>query len=91
MTRNMALDFAPFGIRVNCVCPCAVQTPALERYASQKGLTMEQVLAEWAPAHLLSRLAEPREIANAILFLASDDASFITGASLMVDGGFTVR
>jgi NAD(P)-dependent dehydrogenase (short-subunit alcohol dehydrogenase family) len=91
MTRNMALDFAPFNIRVNCVCPGAVLTPALNLYASQKGMTMEQVLADWAPAHLLNRLAQPREIANAILFLASEEASFITGASLMVDGGFTVR
>lgn len=91
MTRNMALDFAPFNIRVNSVCPGAVLTPTLDRYASQKGLTMEQVLAGWGPAHLLNRLAEPREIANAILFLASEEASFITGANLMVDGGFTVR
>jgi NAD(P)-dependent dehydrogenase (short-subunit alcohol dehydrogenase family) len=91
MTRNMALDFAPFHIRVNSVCPGAVLTPALDRYALQKGMTMEQVHAAWAPAHLLNRLAQPREIANAILFLASEEASFITGANLMVDGGFTVR
>jgi len=91
MTRNMALDFATFNIRVNCVCPGAVLTPTLDRYAAQKGMTMEQVHAAWAPAHLLNRLAEPREIANAILFLASEEASFITGASLMVDGGYTVR
>jgi NAD(P)-dependent dehydrogenase (short-subunit alcohol dehydrogenase family) len=91
MTRNMALDFAPFNIRVNCVCPGAILTPTLERYAQQKGMTMPEVLAAWAPAHLLNRLGEPREIANAILFLASEEASFITGAMLMVDGGFTVR
>jgi NAD(P)-dependent dehydrogenase (short-subunit alcohol dehydrogenase family) len=91
MTRNMAVDLATFNIRVNCVCPGAVLTPTLDRYAAQKGMTMEQVHAAWAPAHLLNRLAEPREIANAILFLASDEASFITGANLMVDGGFTVR
>jgi NAD(P)-dependent dehydrogenase (short-subunit alcohol dehydrogenase family) len=91
MTRNMALDFAPFNIRVNCVCPGAILTPTLERYAEQKGMTMPEVLAAWAPAHLLNRLGEPREIANAILFLASEEASFITGATLMVDGGFTVR
>jgi len=91
MTRNMALDFAPFNIRVNCVCPGAILTPTLERYAEQKGMTMPEVLAAWAPAHLLNRLGEPREVANAILFLASEEASFITGATLMVDGGFTVR
>ena len=72
-------------------CPGAVLTPTLDRYAVQKGMTIEQVLAAWAPAHLLNRLAEPQEIANAILFLASEEASFITGASLMVDGGYTVR
>lgn len=69
ITRNMALDFAPFNIRVNCVCPGAILTPTLERYAQQKGMTMPEVLAAWAPAHLLNRLGEPRAIANAILFL----------------------
>ena len=63
--------------------------PALDRYASQKGQTMRA--RGLGPAHLLNRIAQPREIANAILFLASAEASFITGANLMVDGGFAVR
>jgi len=91
MTRNMAMDLAQFNIRVNCVCPGAIQTPVFDVYAQQKGVEVGKLMAEWAPAHLLNRLGEPREVANAILFLASEEASFITGTCLMVDGGYTVK
>jgi dihydroanticapsin dehydrogenase len=91
MTRNMALDLAPFNIRVNCVCPGTILTSATEAHMKRVGLSLEQFMAEEAPKHLLNRIGEPREVAYAILFLASDEASFITGASLMVDGGYTAR
>ncbi|MFF8469413.1 SDR family NAD(P)-dependent oxidoreductase [Streptomyces griseus] len=89
-TKSVALDYAPH-IRSNCVCPGAVRTPmitaVLEEYEDP-----ERALAEYGSIHpLTGRLAEPIEIARAALFLASDDASFITGAVLPVDGGFTAR
>jgi NAD(P)-dependent dehydrogenase (short-subunit alcohol dehydrogenase family) len=91
MTRCMALDLAPHGIRVNCVCPGTIRTSATDRHMEQTGTTEEEFLAENAPLHLLNRVGSPREVAYAILFLASDEASFITGTPLMVDGGYIAR
>ena len=91
MTRCMALDLARDGIRVNCVCPGTIRTAATDRHMKQTGETEEEFLAENAPMHLLNRVGTPREVAYAILFLASDEASFITATPLMVDGGYTAR
>jgi len=91
MTRCMALDLAPFGIRVNCVCPGTIRTAATDRHMAQTGMTEEQFLSENAPLHLLRRVGTPREVAYAILFLASDEASFITATPLLVDGGYVAR
>jgi len=89
MTRNLALDLAPDGIRVNCVCPGTIITRASRDHMERVGMTLDDFIAAEAPKHLLNRVGTPREVANAILFLASDDASFITGTHLMVDGGYT--
>lgn len=89
MTRNMALDLAPFNIRVNCVCPGTILTRASYEHMEKEGQTLEEFIAEQAPKHLLNRIGDPREVAYPILFLASDEASFITGTHLMVDGGYT--
>jgi dihydroanticapsin dehydrogenase len=89
MTRNMAMDQAPFGIRVNCVCPGTILTPASIGHMEKIGVGLEQFKAEEGARTLMKRLGNPREIAYAILFLASDEASYVTGASLMVDGGYT--
>ena len=93
MTRCMALDLAPANIRVNAVCPGAVWTPIVIELAAQKGLDRKAADADpqWGAAHMIKRVADPREIANAILFLASDDASFVTAESLMVDGGYIAQ
>ncbi|MEE9301570.1 MAG: SDR family oxidoreductase [Alphaproteobacteria bacterium] len=91
MTRCMALDLAPHGIRVNCVCPATIRTAATDRHMEQASETEEKFLAKNAPLHLLNRVGTPREVAYAILFLASDEASFITATPLMVDGGYTAR
>lgn len=87
MTICTALDLAPFNVRVNSICPGCVYTSATEREWIRMGLTKEEWSAEMAKQHMLGRVGEAREIANAILFFASDEASFITGAHLMVDGG----
>ena len=89
MTRNLALDLAPRGIRVNCVCPGTILTRASRDHMERVGLSLDDFIAAEAPKHLLNRVGDPREVAHAILFLASDDASFITGTHLMVDGGYT--
>jgi NAD(P)-dependent dehydrogenase (short-subunit alcohol dehydrogenase family) len=91
MTRNMAMDLAPFNIRVNCVCPGSILTPICYSVVERAGITLQEFEAQQGPLHLLNRLGQPREVANAILFLASGEASFITGTPLMVDGGYTAR
>lgn len=91
MTRCMALDLAPDKIRVNAVCPGTIWTQIVEKLAKEKGLDRQtaDVDPTWGGASMLKRVGEPREIANAILFLASEESSYVTGAHLMVDGGYT--
>jgi NAD(P)-dependent dehydrogenase (short-subunit alcohol dehydrogenase family) len=91
MTRCLAMDLAQFNIRANVVCPGVIRTPTLIRLIEEWKMTPEDIQREWGNYHLLKRLGEPREIANAVLFLASDEASFVTGTHLMVDGGYTAH
>ena len=91
MTRNMAMDLAPFGIRVNSVCPGTILTRATHNHMERVGLTLEEFVAQEGPKSLLNRVGQPREVAYAILFLVSNEASFITGSHLMVDGGYTAK
>jgi dihydroanticapsin dehydrogenase len=93
MTRCMALDLAGDNIRVNAVCPGTVWTQIVQRLAGAIGLDRAgaDVHPDWGGAQMIKRVADPREIAYAILFLASDEASFITGTNLMVDGGYTAK
>ncbi|MGD8360069.1 MAG: SDR family NAD(P)-dependent oxidoreductase [Gemmatimonadota bacterium] len=86
MTKAMAIDHGPDGIRVNCVCPGDVDTPMLADDARKRGMAWEDYHAG-AADRPLGRVGNPEEIARAVLFLASDEASFITGESLVVDGG----
>jgi NAD(P)-dependent dehydrogenase (short-subunit alcohol dehydrogenase family) len=87
LTRNMAIDYARMGIRVNSICPGFIDTPMLRQVLDLPGLeTYRERIVE---AHQLGRTGTPMEIANAALFLASDEASFVTGHALVVDGGFT--
>jgi NAD(P)-dependent dehydrogenase (short-subunit alcohol dehydrogenase family) len=89
MTRNMANDLAQFNIRVNCVCPGTILTQASRNHMALAGIRLEDFIAEEGKKNLQGRVGDPREVAWAILFLASDEASFITGTHLMVDGGYT--
>jgi len=91
MTRCMALDLAPYNIRVNSICPGCIYTTATEREWIRMGETKEQWTARQAPLHMLNRVGDAREVANAVLFLASDEASFITAAELLVDGGYVAK
>jgi NAD(P)-dependent dehydrogenase (short-subunit alcohol dehydrogenase family) len=87
MTRTLAVEWAPHGIRVNAVCPGYVDTPLQDNARRPVGLP---TLAEAARRHALGRVAAPREIASAIAFLLSDQASFITGEVVVIDGGFSI-
>jgi NAD(P)-dependent dehydrogenase (short-subunit alcohol dehydrogenase family) len=87
LTRNMAMDYARRGIRVNAICPGFIDTPMLRQVMDLPGL--EPFFERIVEAHQLRRLGRPEEVANAALFLACDESSFVTGHALAVDGGFT--
>jgi NAD(P)-dependent dehydrogenase (short-subunit alcohol dehydrogenase family) len=88
MTRAMAIDHGPQNIRVNCVCPGDTDTPMLREEAVQIGQSEENFMAD-AADRPLGRFGEPIEVAQAVLYLASDAASYVTGTTLVVDGGGT--
>lgn len=96
ITKSTALDFADKNIRVNCVCPGAIKTPlydravkhAADRYFSGSIEAVEKLVRE---KHPLGRVGTPEEVANLIWFLSSDESSFITGALIPIDGGYTAQ
>jgi NAD(P)-dependent dehydrogenase (short-subunit alcohol dehydrogenase family) len=88
MTKAMAIDHGRQGIRVNCICPGDVETPMLPQDAKMRGLKWGDYIAGCANRPL-GRVGTADEIAKAVLFLATDDSSFMTGAALVVDGGGT--
>ncbi|HKA61735.1 MAG TPA: SDR family NAD(P)-dependent oxidoreductase [Methylomirabilota bacterium] len=90
LTRALAVEEAPHHVRVNAVCPGGTITPYHIRRAASQGVSETELRGQRTKDNLLGRWAEPREVAHPILFLASDDSSFITGATLMVDAGRSI-
>lgn len=87
LTKNMAIDYGRRGIRVNCLCPGFIDTPMTAALFDDEG--MEEYFERFRDHHQLGRVGRPDEVAAAALFLASEDASFVTGHAMVVDGGFT--
>lgn len=94
-TRALALDLAPYNVRVNSVSPGATDTPMLQsdvaKQAKDRGISYEAVKKEFEKEGVMGRWATPEEIAYGILYLASDESSYMTGADLRLDGGWTTR
>ena len=90
LTRSVAVDVAPRGIRANCICPGVIDTALTDQFLAV-GRRPGGAAREYAAVAPLGRTGQPREIANCILFLASDEASFVTGAALVADGGTVIR
>jgi NAD(P)-dependent dehydrogenase (short-subunit alcohol dehydrogenase family) len=89
LTKHLAVEWADRGIRVNAVAPGTIRTEAVKRFPEEPGGA--EYLAAVAAMHPMGRIGEPAEVASAIVFLASDEASFITGAVLPVDGGYLAQ
>jgi meso-butanediol dehydrogenase/(S,S)-butanediol dehydrogenase/diacetyl reductase len=89
-TRALALEAAPVGVRVNCVCPGIIDTPLTDSFLEQAD-DADALRREYEAVSPFNRMGTPREVADCVLFLASDEASYVTGAALVVDGGTTMR
>lgn len=89
LTRAMALDYAQENIRVNAICCGEIETPMFEYEARVQNKSIDQYMQEIASCHPMGRIGKPEEAAKAVVFLASDDSSFVTGILLSVDGGLT--
>ncbi len=90
LTRATAIDFAPFGVRVNAVCPGAIQTGMMESYLALQS-DPKAILSGMAKSIPLGRVGEPEDIARVVCFLASEAAAYVTGATIVVDGGLLAR
>jgi NAD(P)-dependent dehydrogenase (short-subunit alcohol dehydrogenase family) len=88
LTKVAALEFAKQNVRVNCIAPAAIETEMFDRFA---GGIESDMAKQMAAMHPVGRIGQPDEVARAVLYLTSDDASFITGQTLAIDGGFTAQ
>lgn len=87
LTKTAALECAKLGVRINAVCPGAIKTPMIDRLTGNK----KEVEAQFANLEPVGRLGEPEEIANAVIWMCSDEASFVTGHAMAVDGGWMAQ
>ena len=87
LTKTAALEYAEQGIRVNAICPGVIQTPMMDRLTGKKKEAIEQFTA----LEPVGRMGQPEEIANAVVWMCSDEASFVTGHAMAVDGGFVAQ
>ena len=95
LAKTTAIDYAPFNIRSNIVCPGTIETPlytkAVEAYCARSGADLAEVHQAEASEQPLGRIGQPKEVAAMVAYLASDEAGFVTGAMLPIDGGYTAR
>ncbi len=91
LTQQAAIDYGPKNVRINAIAPGSILTPMNEKRLAEETDNPEELLAMWNSWHALDRMGRPEEVANLIVFLASDESSFITGAIIKVDGGMTVK
>lgn len=94
LTKSIAIDYAQYGIRSNCVCPGCIKTPLCERFNEEigilKGKSGQEVLDDFVSTYIpMLRVGEPEEVASVVTFLCSDDARYVTGAVIPIDGGLT--
>lgn len=87
MTKSAALEVAQEGIRINAICPGTIETPMVKEMLDKE----PDLMKELAKVQVIGRLGQPEEIAAAVMWLSSDEASFVIGHSLILDGGFTVH
>lgn len=87
LSKSMAIDHGPAGIRVNCICPGDTDTPMLHAEAEELGRPLESFLRDSAQGRPLRRIGRPEDVARAALFLASEESAYVTGTTLVVDGG----
>lgn len=90
LTRQLAMDYGRLGLRVNCVVPGAIDTPIL-RQDIQAGGNPEENVANWGRAQPIGRVGQPEDIARVVLWMATDDADFVLGASIVADGGLLAQ
>jgi NAD(P)-dependent dehydrogenase (short-subunit alcohol dehydrogenase family) len=92
-SRTAALSCCEAGytIRVNSIYPGVINTPMVEQEAKDQGVTIEQYLEEYVKMHPIGHLGEPKDVAYGVLYLASDESKFVTGAELVIDGGRTAK
>jgi NAD(P)-dependent dehydrogenase (short-subunit alcohol dehydrogenase family) len=95
LTKSSAIDYAPYNVRVNCICPGTIDTPmvgpTVERFHQVSGLSIDTINEMLRTAQPIQRLGTPEEIGRAVLFLLSDECAFMTGALVSADGGYTCQ
>ena len=95
LTKSSAIDYAPYNVRVNCICPGTIDTPmigpSVERFHQASGMPTEKIYEMLRRAQPIQRLGTPEEIGKAVLFLLSDDCPFMTGSLVSADGGYTCQ